>query len=229
VIPPLVSCVCLTRNRPRFLAKSIELFQAQTYPHKELIIVDSGEQQIELPNDPQVHRLRFTLPFPHAELYRNGWNAANGEYLATWDDDDWHGPERLARTIAKLEESKADAVGLTPIMVFTGRAPVFAQWKPSTIQKWHDDGGRWLPCSDNAIVWRQSASQHARLFADTIGHFRRMYDAGAKFDRIDNDGLFVYVRHSDAIWKFDPNELCDPIPRPAWIPDDMVEFWRGVQ
>lgn len=226
---PLVSAVCLTRNRPRFLEKSVELFRAQTYPNKELIIIDSGEQHIDLPRAENIRRIRYSLPFPHGELYRNGWSAARGEYIATWDDDDWHGPERLTKTIAKLEESGADAVGLTPFIVFPG--PIFAAWKPETIQKWHDAGGRWLPCSDNAIVWRQkaSASLRSKPFPDTMAFFKRMYDAGAKFDRIENDGLFVYVRHSDAIWKFNPDELCDVIARPSWIPDEMVKFWEGIQ
>src|SRR5688572_3738294 len=36
---PLISCVCVTRNRPNLLQNVIACFLSQTYPNKELVIV----------------------------------------------------------------------------------------------------------------------------------------------------------------------------------------------
>ena len=36
---PLVTCLCITRNRVAWLPAAIERFRAQTYPNKELLIV----------------------------------------------------------------------------------------------------------------------------------------------------------------------------------------------
>ena len=36
---PLISCICITRNRPGYLSKAIVCFKQQTYPNKELVIL----------------------------------------------------------------------------------------------------------------------------------------------------------------------------------------------
>ena len=43
---PLVTCLCLTRNRRGFLPRAIECFVAQTYEERELLIVDDGDDSI---------------------------------------------------------------------------------------------------------------------------------------------------------------------------------------
>jgi hypothetical protein len=41
---PLVSVVLTTRDRPRFLSIALRCYAAQTYPHRELIVVDDGSR-----------------------------------------------------------------------------------------------------------------------------------------------------------------------------------------
>src|SRR5262249_4001230 len=40
---PLVSVILTTRDRPRFLAVALACYRRQTYPHRELIVVDDGD------------------------------------------------------------------------------------------------------------------------------------------------------------------------------------------
>jgi hypothetical protein len=40
---PMVSCLMVTRDRPHLAARAIECFLAQSYPRRELVIIDSGE------------------------------------------------------------------------------------------------------------------------------------------------------------------------------------------
>ena len=45
---PLVSCICLTRNRREWLPKAIDCFEQQTYSQRELVIVWDGEPVADL-------------------------------------------------------------------------------------------------------------------------------------------------------------------------------------
>ncbi len=40
---PLVSCFMATSNRPAFFRQALRYFERQTYPSRELIVVDDGE------------------------------------------------------------------------------------------------------------------------------------------------------------------------------------------
>ena len=221
-----ISCICPTANRPRFIAKSIELFLAQTYEDKELIIIDSGTPGVKWPDDPRVIHVVLGEKMTVGEKYRLGMTMADGEYMGIWDDDDWSGPERLKRSIEQLESNGVDAVGTTPILALIPRLR-FAKWSQKTIDFWHNDKrGSWMPCSDNSLVWRRSKSRLGEPFGITMHMFERMHRAGAKFMHIDNEGFFCYVRHPDVEWRDDWSALTDPIERPAWIPDSMVEFWN---
>lgn len=222
-----ISAICPTHNRPKFLMKSIECFLAQTYEEKELIVIDTGDSPMTWPSDPQVKRIVPTQALTIGEKYRYGMAMSSGDYFAIWDDDDWNGPRRLERSIDQLESLQVDAVGTTPVLVLTPSAQ-FALWKPSVIEFWQKDpGASWLPCSDNSLVWRRSASQHDDRFSTTMQMFKRMHEAGAKFAHIMNEGFFVYVRHPNAAWSETWSRLTDPIPTPRWVPQAMINFWKS--
>jgi hypothetical protein len=40
---PLVSVILTTRDRPRFLSIALACYRHQTYPNRELIVVDDGD------------------------------------------------------------------------------------------------------------------------------------------------------------------------------------------
>src|SRR3954465_8432998 len=106
---PLVTCLCLTRNRREWLPRAIACFQAQTYERRELLIVADGDDVRDLvaglPALPP-----GTLGCTGARLgigaKRNwGCQRATGELIAHWDDDDYSAPTRLADQVARLLES----------------------------------------------------------------------------------------------------------------------------
>ncbi len=53
---PLVTCLCLTRNRRAWLPRAIGCFLAQTYEERELLIVDDGDEGVTdlVPDDPRI-------------------------------------------------------------------------------------------------------------------------------------------------------------------------------
>lgn len=113
--PPLVSCLMVTGNRPARAALAIDCFTRQTYPQRELVIIDDGvsealAQHVAALANPQI-RL-FRLPPTHqtlGELRNLAVAAAVGEWVCQWDDDDLYDPDRLRWQIATLTATSAVA------------------------------------------------------------------------------------------------------------------------
>ena len=106
---PLVSCLCLTRNRREWLPKAIACFQAQTYENRELVIVPDRLEDFAglIPDDDLIRVLPGShVPGEVVGAKRNrGCAAAVGELVAIWDDDDYSAPERLAYQVGRLQET----------------------------------------------------------------------------------------------------------------------------
>ena len=89
---PLVSCLMLTMpGREKWRELALECFDAQTYPNRELLIVN-GPKRI-------------------GEKRNIGCGQAEGEIICHWDDDDWSAPTRIADQVQRLQASGADITG----------------------------------------------------------------------------------------------------------------------
>jgi glycosyltransferase involved in cell wall biosynthesis len=109
----LISAVMPTRNRPEFARESVELFLAQTYDPRELVIADDwGAPSFAVPpNHPMVRYLHAPAGLTLGAK-RNWLNTqTRGEIIAHWDDDDYYAPDRLAHQYRLLTESEAGLVG----------------------------------------------------------------------------------------------------------------------
>lgn len=116
---PLISCLMVTRNRPRLAKRAIKCFVDQTWKNKELIIFDDGNVDYSEVIKPytKLTKIEYHQYEPSAE--RNLGDArnislelANGELLAQWDDDEWYHPDRLKIQADELIASSLDAVVL---------------------------------------------------------------------------------------------------------------------
>jgi mannosyltransferase OCH1-like enzyme/glycosyltransferase involved in cell wall biosynthesis len=112
---PLISCLMVTRGRPALALRAIHCFHIQTYPNRELIIIDDDPDDtlahaVAQLNNPRIRHLR--LPDNERSLgdLRNlAVEAAAGAYIAQWDDDDLSDPERLAIQMAAIRTLGATA------------------------------------------------------------------------------------------------------------------------
>lgn len=127
---PLVSCVMPTKNRRTMISDAITCYQRQTYPNRELVVIDSGDDPVRdlMPPDPTI---RYLYAPAEAWIYsdaamtvgamRNAANAvAEGFFIAHWDDDDYSHPERLMDQHRLWMRTQADVVGYSD-MVFIDR------------------------------------------------------------------------------------------------------------
>jgi len=128
---PLVSCIMLAgRTSLQDVLSAIECFKAQTYPYKELVIVNNAKTQFEASElNLTAKREIFFIDTPHllsAGMARNfGISAANGRILAQFDLDYWHAPNRLMAQVATLAENEAQVAMLTKTLMYSfvsGRA-----------------------------------------------------------------------------------------------------------
>lgn len=109
----LVTCVMLTTHprRAGFMADALRSYRAQSYEHRELVVVNDGE-----PLRPTVPDIRVVNLPPRAvrwtlgEKRNAGVRLARGAYLATWDDDDVSLPDRLRDQVDAAQTSNAAAV-----------------------------------------------------------------------------------------------------------------------
>jgi glycosyltransferase involved in cell wall biosynthesis len=99
---PLVSCLCVTRDKSHYLPRAVECFLSQTYSNKELVILYEDDDDktrarlatirhdnvrcVEVPASPKMSL---------GELRNVSVNSARGEYICQWDDDDWYHEARL--------------------------------------------------------------------------------------------------------------------------------------
>ncbi len=126
---PLVSCIMPTADRAVFVPLALEYFQRQSYPERELIVVDDGDEPVGhlVAGEPRVRYLRLD-PRRSVGWKRNRACAeARGEIVVHWDDDDWMAPWRLEYQLAALlQHPDVAACGLSRVLF----------WEPATRRAW---------------------------------------------------------------------------------------------
>lgn len=106
----LVSVILTTRNRPQFLAIALACYQHQTYPHRELLVVDDGDQ---FPADEAAvaaagGRLLRVAPGTALGTKLNVGAAQARGLLCQKMDDDWYAPRFLEEMVSAMLESWKD-------------------------------------------------------------------------------------------------------------------------
>jgi glycosyltransferase involved in cell wall biosynthesis len=115
---PLISCLCVSNDRPHFLRNAINYFRNQTYPNKELVIVSCRLQKeykeiIESANSPGIKYffLKNDQKLTLGELRNYSIELSTGEYFCIWDDDDWYHRNRLEIQLQEaIRNNKAASV-----------------------------------------------------------------------------------------------------------------------
>jgi glycosyltransferase involved in cell wall biosynthesis len=117
---PLVSCIMPTYNRREFIPRALHYFLRQDYDSKELIIVDDGTDPIGdlVPKDDRLRYVRLPEKISVGAKRNRACEAARGDLIAHWDDDDWHAPQRLRYQIEALQREHADVCGINRLLFY---------------------------------------------------------------------------------------------------------------
>jgi len=111
---PKISAVCCTYKRFACIERSINCFQAQDYPNKELIIYNTD---VKSPYDfnkmyKNILFINCAMDLETGEEYtnvgairRDALKFATGYYVVTWDDDDIFLPWFMRQAMDKIEKT----------------------------------------------------------------------------------------------------------------------------
>jgi glycosyltransferase involved in cell wall biosynthesis len=101
---PLVSCILPTKNRAAFVPDAIRSYQSQTYPNKELIVLDNGEDATEslIPPDPTIRYARVHGEVTTGDMRNACVMQSSGQVICHFDSDDWSAPERVTDQVTRL-------------------------------------------------------------------------------------------------------------------------------
>ena len=177
----LVSIIIPAYNARAYICEAVDSAIAQTYPQKEVIVVDDGStddtvQSLKSYIDAQ-KIIYFYQENKGLSAARNaGIRAAKGEFIAFLDADDIFLPEKLARQVAYLEAHPACGVCYCALAHFSEEAPE----KMLKLQYHYYSGDEVFPrllhanfINPLAVVARKSELDRVGLFDET---YRRSED-----------------------------------------------------
>lgn len=110
----MISVLMLTYNREKLVSRAIESILAQTYKEFEFIIVDNGssDRSGEIAEEYAKKDSRIRVVHRERGSISAGRNtaldAAQGDFIAFVDDDDWAEPDFLEFLLGLITESGAD-------------------------------------------------------------------------------------------------------------------------
>ncbi|MCP4578390.1 MAG: glycosyltransferase [Deltaproteobacteria bacterium] len=189
-VSPLVSCLMVTRNRPVMARRAINCFLRQTYPNRELVIIDDGrdqtlEQWIKEVGDARILYLRQPDEGrPLGDLRNLSVAKAGGTYVTQWDDDDLSDPQRLEVQMAVIHVLQTDCCFLERHQIWwpeTGRLAL------STRRVWEG----YFICAKNKL----SPYPPLRKGEDTPVIKRIFRENRAAL--LDFPSLYVYIYHGE--------------------------------
>jgi glycosyltransferase involved in cell wall biosynthesis len=119
----LVSCIMPTRGRQAFAARAVACFRAQTWPEKELVVLDDRGAP-SFPDGLKMEGVQYHLMPRRLSIgaKRNiAISRAAGDILCHFDDDDWSAPGRIADQVLRMESTGASVTGYN-VMTFQNEA-----------------------------------------------------------------------------------------------------------
>jgi glycosyltransferase involved in cell wall biosynthesis len=119
----LVSCIMPTCNRQGLIPVALKSYLSQDWPDKELVVIDDGTEAVErlvkqlVPDAVYVHLSEKQVIGTKRNL---ACEAAAGEVICHFDDDDWSAAARIRDQATRLLESGKQMTGYHSITYWDG-------------------------------------------------------------------------------------------------------------
>jgi glycosyltransferase involved in cell wall biosynthesis/GT2 family glycosyltransferase len=217
---PLISCIMPTQGRPEFAAQAIAYFQRQDYPARELVIVHRDESDLpESAGGPGIRIVR-TGEASIGGMRNAAVEAARGDVVAHWDDDDWHGPRRLSRQAAPILQGSADVTGLNDTLFMIVPTRQFWSVSPELFARLFVENVHGGTLMFRREIWRRSGPYPRISLREDAELLIRAIRGGARLCRLGGRDDFVYVRHGRNTWSFAEGAYLQP---DAWLRVEQPE------
>lgn len=225
-MPPLVSIILATRDRPRFLGLALRYCAWQTWPDRELIVVDDGTTPADISPEIGARHIILREETPLGTKLNLGVDACRGRIVVKMDDDDYYARDFLERMVTGCLRRPVSAVSfLQPFLFFD----------LSSFSVRCADAGR---CSGATLTfWRELWEQRPFRDASCAVDADFLLDHGADsrdestFTRVSGIESFLQVRHGAHTWNDMPGgeRVADYVARlplyskpiealvPAWV------------
>lgn len=120
----LVSAIMPTRGRPALARDALSSFRRQTWPWRELIIVDDWDHRSfnDPPAAPGVHYYLLEHRASVGAKRNIAIGHSRGDVIVHWDDDDMSNPARIANQVDLLtQRPEVEVVGYSGVQFTDGR------------------------------------------------------------------------------------------------------------
>ena len=199
---PLISCICITNDRPLLLKRAIKCFEAQNYPNKQLVIsYPKKDQRTKIIIDLFLANLELDILPIARENEESVGNARNqaiakcrGDYICVWDDDDWYHASRLSfqyNSMATIGRGYQASI-LTHVLLYDSTTE-----KAYLSFSYTWDGS--ILCRKEIILQNPYAYQdkgedtHIIKFLDSRKLLYHIHEAAF---------LYIYIYHGDNTWDY---------------------------
>jgi glycosyltransferase involved in cell wall biosynthesis len=191
--------------------QAVRYFLAQDYPHRELIILDDagGTLGARLPDDPRIRYEQMPADTSIGGKRNRGVELSRGEIVAQWDDDDWYAPGRLSAQAAPILAGRADITALRGEVFFDLERWEFWTCTPALHRRLFVRDVHGGTLMFRRPVWRDRVRYPPASLAEDAAFLVYALRGGARLQRVDTPGLFVYLRHGSNAWSFACGEHVD--------------------
>lgn len=198
-----ISCLMVTKADLDLVRYSLKMFQLQTYPAKEIVIVTDPGQAQQLSQELRIHdsnniilvdSINYNKNSTLGDLRNIATSSAQGDYVCQWDDDDLHHPRRLEVQMGLLKKYSAAACLLNQWIIWW---PVKKRFALSNKRHW-----------EGSLLAKKSvmpAYLSLKRGEDTpvVDHLTKNHRVAI----IGNPNLYVYVVHGNNTFDEDHFEL----------------------
>ena len=198
---PLISCLCVTHEKPDILKRVIRCFNDQSYPNKQLVIVyEEADKPTHLfierqtfGRDAKVVKIDAATKLTLGELRNISVKEADGSYVCQWDDDDWYDADRLTEQMKHIQLHGKSGCILSRWIVFdatTQKAylPKRYTWEGSIMCK-------------REVMLQNPYSPLIKGEDTSVIQF--LFKRGALSIIDDMPHLYVYIYHGGNTWDYD--------------------------
>lgn len=213
---PKISCLLVTaEGRLPYFRRSVQCYINQTYPNKELVIVNDGspgyQQQLkEIVADRSDVKLIFLKkPYTLGALRNISVSLCSGDIWVQWDDDDFNCHERLVTQFQQLQCTRRRVCFLSDQLhyYFPTRELYWENWKQ------HSGGHtRYALIPGTCMCWKSfkvkypSAGLHAAAGEDSV-MTNKICEDDMRVALLSNKGFMqVYSYHGGNVWDLEHHQ-----------------------